>query len=158
MDAELITNWNDHDRSLQEVLVSASRTLRVFDEDLMRLKLERRDSAETLRAFLGASKDNSLVIVLRNAEPVRRESPRLMKLLALYPHSMTIIERHPHFAPLDDALLIADKRHALVRFHKDNVRSKCIIDDPKCCLPYVQRFDEIVREGGDPVNATILGL
>lgn len=158
MNAGLITSWNDHDRSLQEVLVSATRTLRVFDEDLGRLKLERRDNAEILRAFLGASKDNSLAIVLRNAEPVRRESPRLMKLLTMYPHCMTILERHAYLAPLNDALLIADDRHALIRFHKDNVRSKCIIDDPKSCLPYVQRFDEILREGGDSVSATILGL
>jgi hypothetical protein len=158
MNAGLITNWTEHDRSLQEVLVSASRTLRVFDEDLGRLKLERRDSAEILRSFLGASRDNSLVIVLRNAEPVRRESPRLMRLLTMYPNSMTILERHPHLAPLNDALLIADSRHALIRFHKDNVRSKCIIDDSKSCLPYVQRFDEILREGGDPVSTTILGL
>jgi hypothetical protein len=158
MNAGLITNWTDHDRSLQEVLVSASRTLRIFDEDLGRLKLERRDSAEILRSFLGASRDNSLVIVLRNAEPLRRESPRLMRLLATYPNNMTILKRPPHLAPLNDAVLIADSRHALIRFHKDNVRSKCIIDDSKSCLPYVQRFDEILRESGDPVSTTILGL
>ena len=158
MSAELITSWTEHDRSLQRILLLASQSFLVFDADLARLKLERSDNAELLRGFLAAGAQHSLQIVLRNAEPLRRGSPRLMKLLATYPQNMTIIECPPHLAGLDDSLFIADNRHALVRFSKDYPRARMIIDDATECAPYVHRFAEIINEGGEQICATTLGL
>jgi hypothetical protein len=158
MNAELITDWEKHDSSLRIVLALASRTLLIFDEDLSRLNLERPDSAEILRRFLASDINNRLQILVRNAEPFRRESPRLMKLLEDYPETMTVYECSPHLSSQNDAMLIADDRHALIRFHKDNVRSKIIIDNIEECAPYARRFEEITNEGGEQVSATTLGL
>jgi hypothetical protein len=55
-------------------------------------------------------------------------------------------------------LFIADDRHALIRFHKDNERAKVIIDNAKECQPYIYRFEEIFNEGGEQISATTLGL
>lgn len=158
MSAELITSWSEHDRALQRILLLAAQTIRVCDDDLARLNLERSDTAELLRGFLAAGGQRSLQIVLRNAEPLRRVSPRLMKLLATYPQHMTIIESPPQVASLSDSLFIVDDRHALVRFSKDYPRAGIIIDDAAECAPYVQRFAEIINEGGEQISATTLGL
>ena len=158
MNSELITNWAEHDSSLQKILLLASQTLRIFDEDLVKLKLERPANAETLHQFLGADRRNSLQIIVKNAEPVRRNSPRLMKLLATHTQNMTILEGPQQLALLNDSLVIADGKHALVRFHKDNERAKAIFDNAEECMPYRLRFEEILKEGGEQVSATTLGL
>ena len=55
-------------------------------------------------------------------------------------------------------MFIVDGQHALIRFHQDNVRSKRLDDDSNECQPYSQRFAEILREGGEQISATTLGL
>jgi len=71
---------------------------------------------------------------------------------------MTLIECPKHLASLNDSMLIADDRHALIRFHLDHARAKAIIDSTEECLPYVLRFKEITKEGGEQISATPLGL
>ncbi len=158
MSSELLTTWAEHDSFLHKVLLLASQSLRVFDEDLSKLKLEHPNNAEALRQFLSTDRQNRLQIVVKDAEPLRRGSPRLMKLLATYPQNMTILECPSHLASLDDALFIADEKHALIRFHKDHARAKVIINSTEECRPYVHRHDEILKEGGEQVCATTLGL
>ncbi len=158
MNPELITNWSEHDSFLQKILMLASKTLRIFDPDLSKLKLEQPGSAETLRLFLNADRQRTVSVVVKNAELFRRDCPRLMKLLATYPQNMAVIECPLHLASLNDSMLIADDKHALIRFHTDNVRSKAIIDNAEECIPYVYRFKEIMKEGGEQICATTLGL
>ena len=158
MTPELITNWTDHDSHLQKVLLLATRTLRIFDEDLSRLGLEKPENAYFLRRFLTNDRHNRLTVVVRNADPFRRNSPRLMRLLGDFPDAMTFCECAPQLVTLNDAMILADGSHALIRFHKDHVRSKAIIDNADECRPYVLRFEEILKEGGTPVTTTTLGL
>jgi hypothetical protein len=158
MSAELITSWSEHDSSLQRILHLAAQSLCIFDDDLARLKLERPDNAALLRALLAAGGERTLQIVLKNPDPLRRASPRLMQMLATYPQCMTVIECPPHVAALADSLFIVDRRHALVRFSRDYPRCKAIIDDAVQCAPYVHRFAQIIDEGGEQISATTLGL
>ena len=158
MNPQLLTNWSDHDDYLQKVLLLATRTLRIFDEDLTRLGLEKPENAFFLRRFLAGDRQNTLVIVVRNADPLRRNSPRLMKLLSDFPGAMTIHESVPQLVALNDAMVLADNGHALIRFHKDHARCKVVIDNADECRPYILRFEEILKEGGTPISATTLGL
>lgn len=158
MSMTLTTHWSEHDASLHEILQLLSASLSIFDADLLRLRLERPEHVETLRAFLGKSTRNRIRIVLKDAEPFRRESPRLFKLLATYPKQMNVVQCPEHLRSMNDALFIVDDRHALIRIHKDNARSRIIIDDKPGCAPYVQRFLDIENEGGESVSATTLGL
>lgn len=158
MSTELTTHWSEHDASLLTILRLLSESLTIFDEDLTKLHLEQPDNIEILRKFLADGKRNLVRIVLKNAEPFRRNSPRLFKLLGTYPEQMNVVQCPEHLLSLNDALFIVDEKHALVRFHKDNARSRVIIDDSEACAPYVLRFGEISREGGESVSATTLGL
>jgi len=158
MSSELISSWADYDGALQKVLLLASRTLRIFDDDLSKLKLEGRENSESLRRFLSARQASSLCIVLKDAEPLRRHSPRLMKLLTNYPQQMSVIECPLHLASFNNSLCLADDRHALVRIHQNHARARIIINSTPDCAPYLQQFETILNEGGEPISATTLGL
>ena len=158
MQPELITSWSDHDKHVKKILLLAKRSLRVFDEDLVRLGLENAENASILRRFLASDRNNTLRIILRDGDPFRRNSPRLFRLLGDYPASMVVIECPPLSGTPNDTMLIADDSHALIRFHKDQVRSKVLIDDSAECQSYLLRFREIQNEGGSAISATTLGL
>ena len=49
MQPGLITSWSEHDSHVQGILLLAKRTLRIFDENLARLGLERAENALILR-------------------------------------------------------------------------------------------------------------
>jgi hypothetical protein len=158
MTTELISNWAEHDVALRRILPEVSRSLRIFANDLTRLDLEHPEIADSLRHFLAADAQNSLKIVLRNSESFSRNSPRLTNLLRSYPERMTVIAAPDHLASLSDSIVLVDDQHALIRFHQDHVRSKLIFDDTVECRPYIQRFEAIIREGGEAISATTLGL
>lgn len=159
MASKLITTWSEHDSAVQEILDLSPTTLLVFDDNLSPLKLERPARIAALRRLLSARQPTTrLTIVVQKADFVRQYSPQLMDLLGVHSPALTIIQSPPHLARLKDSLLIADGRHALVRFHQEQPRSRLIIDDSEECAPYQQRFDEILDEGGDPLSPMTLGL
>lgn len=159
MPSKLITTWSEHDSAVQEILDLSSTTLLVFDESLSPLKLERGARIAALRRLLSARQAATrLSIVVQKPDFVRQYSPQLMDLLTVYSPTLTILQAPPHLDSLKDSLLIADARHALVRFHRDHPRARLIIDDSEEVAPYQQRFEEILGEGGDPLSPTTLGL
>ena len=158
MASELITSWGEHGDSLTRLLLLASKSVCVFDQDLEKLRLEDSCNAELLQGFLAADNHHQLQIALRNAAPMQRNCPRLMRLLAIHSANMSVIACPDHLSSLNDSLLIVDDRHALIRFHQDHVRGKIIVDNPEECASYVNRFADIRREGGESISATTLGL
>jgi len=159
MNPGLITDWTEHDNAVQKVLLLATHTLRIFDKDLTRLRLEKPENVFFLRRFLSRDRQSTLTIIVRDAEPFRRNSPRLMALFSDYPHAMQIYECPPSLATgLKDNMLLSDTSHALIRFHEDHARSRTIIDNMRECRPYILRFEEIIREGNTALSPTTLGL
>jgi hypothetical protein len=158
MNAEMVTQWSEYGSAVQKTLFLATDSLRIFDPDLVRLNLETRENALFLRDFLASAPRVRLQIVLRNAEPFRRSSPRLFQLLRDFPHRMQVWECAPQLLNMTDATLLSDDRHAVIRFHQDHARSRVIIDDAGACRGHHTRFDEILAEGGTPISATTLGL
>jgi hypothetical protein len=158
MNTELITHWSEYDIAVQKILHLATRSIRIFDPDLAKLKLESRENALLLRQFLSTVPHNTLQIVLRNADLFRNNSPRLFKLLTDFPHAMQVWECASSLKKLTDAIFLSDDRHALIRIHEDHARSRVIIDSANESSRYLTRFEEILAEGGTPISATTLGL
>lgn len=159
MTSKLFTTWSEYNEATQELLERSTETLEIFDEDLSSLQLERPARMAALRGLLDSHRyTRRLTIVVRKADFVRQYSPQLMNLLSAYAPALTITESPPHLGTLEDSLLIADGRHALVRFHRDHARARLIIDDTGECAPFLQRFHEIVAAGGEPLSPTTLGL
>jgi hypothetical protein len=153
--SELTTTWSEHDAALSRILELAESSLSIFDADLARF--ERPDNAAILQRFLSA-REHRVRIVVRNAAPLRENSPRLWKLLGIYDTAMTVFECPESLVELTDSFVIADDRHGLVRFHEDQPRCKTIVNDALECKPYVQRFEDLVGECGVTVGTTTLGL
>ena len=158
MATELITSWSDHDAALLSLLSAARSRLRIIDDDLSRLALERRETALLLERLLVAERSNSVSIALRDVSILRTARPRLMRLLTTFPQQMRIFELAAEAASAVASLLLADDRHALLRFVTDQARARLIVDDPAQCAPYVNQFTQIVGNKGTPVSATTLGL
>lgn len=159
MTSKLLTTWSEYDGATQEILDRSTATLEIFDEDLSSLKLERALRIAALCALLDSHRyPRRVTIVVRKADFVRQSCPQLMKLLRVHAPALTITESPPHLGTPEASLLIADGRHALVRFHRDLARARLIVEDTGESAPFLQRFNEIVAAGSEPLSPTTLGL
>lgn len=158
MARELITSWGDFQTAFDRLLAIAERKICIYDEDLGHLRLDSANHLDALKRLLGNTPPGNVRLALRNAEPLRREQPRLITLLADYSHCLAACQTPPHLAHLRDSLILVDDRHGLVRFERDLPRSKLLLDEVEELKPYLARFEEIWNEGGEAVSATTLGL
>ncbi len=159
MASRLITTWSAYDDAVDQLLARSPATLLIFDQDLSSLKLERPPRIAALARLL-ATRDpqQRLTIVVQNAAFVRQYSPQLLQLLRFHQPTLAILQAPPQLDSLRDSLLVADARHALVRFDHAQARARLFLDDTEACAPWVRRFEEIVATGGEPIASTTLGL
>ena len=158
MARELITTWNDYQSALDRLLAIACHALYIYDEDLAHLKLESPDRLGELKRILKHGQPDTLQIAVRNATRLRQDSPLLLGLLETFSHCSSARETPDSVSHLRDSMIIADGKHALIRFEKDLPRSKLLIDEPEELRPYINRFSEIWDEGGEGVSSNTLGL
>ena len=97
-------------------------------------------------------------IALRNTAPLQQRQPLLQRLLTTYSHNSAVQQTPEQLSHLRDSMILVDDAHALIRFDRDQPRSKLLIDEPEEVMPYRRRFEEIWAEGGTPVGTTTLGL
>ena len=158
MSRELITSWGDYQTAIDRLLSIARQKIRAYDEDLAQFKLESASRMAKLWEIIQGRQPDCLLIIVRNAEPLRQHHPILMKLLADFGHLAHARQSPDHLAHLRDSMLLIDDTHALIRFERDLPRSKLLIDEPDELRPYCKRFAELSGEGGDLIIATPLGL
>lgn len=156
MSRELITTWSDYQAAMERLLALANREILIYDEDLHELRLESASRLAHVQRLLGAG--STLRIALRNAAPLYQRHPQLLKLLGLYSHRAAAQQTPEQLNHLRDGMILVDGKHGLIRFDREQPRSKLLIDEAEALRPYAQRFAEIWSEGGDPVSATTLGL
>ena len=158
MARELITTWSDYQSAIDRLLAMTSQSLCIYDEDLGQLKLETPSRLKELKRILQEDGRDTLQIAVRNATLLRQHAPLLLGLLTTFSHRATAQETPPNIAHLRDCMMIADGRHALIRFERDLPRSKLLTDEAEELKPYLNRFGEIWTEGGEPITNTTLGL
>lgn len=158
MARELITSWADYQMALDRLLAMATRKICIYDEDLTALKLESAPRLSALTRLLKAGREDSLQVALRDTQPVNAQCPQALRLIGTYSHLSNIHETPPQLSHLRDSMILVDNKHALIGFEKDLPRSKLLIDEVDQVRPYVARFIEIWREGGEPVSGNPLGL
>lgn len=156
--SEVMTTWQDYEEALDLVLLRARNELAIFDRDLERLWLDRPQRIEQLRRIVLPRNKNSLRIVVRESEHLLTRHPRLARLLDEGSHQFSLRRASDNLAQLTDSFVIADRRHALVRFHEDHARSRLIEDDADKVMPYLKRFEEIWQDGGTAISARATGL
>ncbi|HSN63764.1 MAG: hypothetical protein WA787_09595 [Azonexus sp.] len=158
MSRELFTSWADYQSAIDHLLSLAAKRIWIYDEDLGMLHLETAERIEMLKRPLASTRQDCLRIALRNTAPLQQRQPLVQRLLAMHSHNSAAQQTPEQLNHLRDSMILVDDVHALIRFDRDQARSKLLIDEPEEVMPYRRRFEEIWAEGGIPVATTTLGL
>lgn len=159
MARELITSWGDYQTAIDRLLSIAVRKIAIYDEDLGLLRLDSPSRRNELKRVLHGGASASLIrVAVRNAEPVRQEQPLLMNLLADFGHCLFARQTPPQLAHLRDTIILIDDTHGLIRFERDQARSKLLLDEAEELKPYFSRFEEIWADSAETISTTTLGL
>jgi len=158
MSRELITDWGTYQASFDQLLGLAKHQLFIYDEDLAQLRLDQPSRLKQLKRLLSNLQPDSIRIALRNTEPLRRQQSHLIQFLSPHSHIITIQETSPQLGNLRDAMVLVDNQHGLIRFDREQVRSKLLLDETNDIRPHLLRFEEIWKEPGNVLSATTLGL
>lgn len=157
MTSTLLTSYGDYDAAVDLALALAETRLDIFDHDLSRLKLEQPSRHAALVRLLSAP-HHQLRIVVQNGAAVVASHPRLMRLLETHGHHFSLVAADEKLQHLSDSMLLADRRHALLRFHREQPRGKMLEDEEEAVTPYERKFQSILDEGGSPLSPRIAGL
>jgi len=139
----LLTSETAYRQACDAVLRRAESEILIFDRDLVALRLEEKARIEALTKFLRMDGLRRIRIVLHDPEPVERNAPRLMQLVARFSRVIDIRQSPENLRHLADTHLLADESHGVRRFHADQPRSALIVDDPAYLHPWRQRFEEL---------------
>lgn len=144
--------------AIEMILASAQHRLCIFDQDLRRGDFSSLKKYELLRSFLSSHINSQLIIVLQSTEFFREKCPRLMELLEIYGHKMTVYETNSTVKHAKDCFILADDSHYIKRIHIDQARFRYAFDDAITVDGLKSRFEELLEATQDSVSPTTIGL
>lgn len=144
--------------AIEEVIDRAERTLHIFDIDLAAGGYNTVQRFEAIRDFLVRSRMGSLVVVLHETAYLERHCPRLINLLKLYSHRISILKTHEHGRVASDPFVIADEAHYVHRFHVEGAQALLAFEDHAGARALEERFQQLMGTASPAVSATTLGL
>jgi hypothetical protein len=147
----------EYEAALDTVLAKAQRSIRIFEHALGRA-YNSPQRLELLRRFLLASRRNRLQIVVHEPQTIDRNCPRILNLLRLHSHAISIHETHSNAKSVYDPFTVVDDHSFVHRFHFDEMRGLLALDDPIGTHALAERFDEIWEASSPTVPATTIGL
>jgi hypothetical protein len=136
----------------------ARHSIRVFDADLSGTGWNNAARADKIVAFLRATRNARLDIVVHDTGWIERSCPRLTRLLKVRGHAITIRRTGEHAKHAMDPLMIVDDQHYLHRLHIAQPRAVLGIVEPDAAKPLVERFEAIWSSSEPGLSATVLGL
>lgn len=148
----------DYRAALDRVLALAAREIRIFDPDLVAMRLDESARIDALTRFLLGAPDRRISIVVHDPEPAEKHMPRLLNLLARHSHAVTVRRSPDNLRHLADAHLLADDRHGVRRFHVTQPRSALIEDDRDYIHPWWDRFGELWESSQSCLGTSVSGL
>ena len=155
---KLMTTEADYRAGCAEVLRLAEREIRIFDRDLLAIRLDEPQQADRLGAFLSSDRSRQVRIVLHEPETVRKHAPRVMQLLARFSHQMETREIPDNLRHLADTHMLVDNRHGVRRFQFDQPRSALMVEDSPAISPWWDRFSELWEQSHHCLGAHTSGL
>lgn len=144
--------------AIDELIDLARQRLQVFDIDLAQGGWNSALRADRLAAFLRRNRKARVEMIVHDPRWLEGSCPRLLALLKLHSHAITIYRTGPEARSAMDPLLIVDSRHFLHRFHIDQPRAALAIEQPVLARPLIMRFEQIWTTGEPGLSASVLGL
>ena len=145
-------------QAVDRLLASPGRELRVFDPDLQALRLNDVARVERLTRFLAASRTRRVFIAVHDTDPLTRNSPRMMALLARYAHAIQVNRTHEEIRNIQDSFLVLDQAHYVRRPVAQFFRGALGLHDETEALAMRERFQEIWAASFPGASSTTLGL
>lgn len=145
-------------QAIDTVIAAASGEIRIFDRDLTRVAIDRKNVADSLESFLAADRQRRLRIVVHDSEPCERYQPRVQALLRRFGQSIEIRQSPDELRNLQECYLLADNQQAALRFNLNQPRGKIVLDDPETVRPWWDRFDDLWLLSTPCLSPTRLGL
>jgi len=136
----------------------AQRTIDVFDVDLSGMGWNAAARVEKIVAFLRASANARLRIVVHDTGWIERSCPRLTNLLKYHGNVVSMLRTGEDAKHAMDPLVIVDDAHFLHRFHVSSPRAALTIGNPQSAHALVERFGAIWASAEPGLTATTLGL
>ena len=144
--------------AIDELIALARQRLQIFDVDLSGGGWQTAARAEKLAAFLRRSPDARIDLIAHELRWFEASCPRILALLKMHSHAITVYRTGSEARNAMDPLLIADGKHFLHRFHIDHPRASFAIEQPQLARPLVMRFEQIWATGEPGLSATVLGI
>ena len=154
----ILLGERNYDAATLMVIKRAEKELLIFDPNLSRGDYQGSAVTEALRQFLAKSPANKLVIVVHDKSFIAERCARLLNLLKVYGHVVTIYETANSSKTALDAFVLADKSHYLRRFHVDQARFKYVFDDVAETNALLERYEQIVDGATVSSLSTHVGL
>ena len=155
---QIITGEYLYSDAINLILANAERELLIFDQDLSHGDFASKKKFELFQAFLNKSPSNQLIIILQNKDFFLNKCPRLIDLLTIYGHKMTVYETNETAKHAKDCFILADDKHYVKRIHIDQARFRYGLDDLTTSGILNGRFKELLDATQEAVTITKLGL
>lgn len=155
---EIIVGEQHYAEAINIILASAERELLIFDQDFSHGDFASKQKYALFQQFLNKSPSNHLTIVLQNTAFFQEKCPRLLDLLSIYGHKMTVYETNGSVKHAKDCFILADDQHYIKRIHIDQARFRFGLNDLATASLLNTRFKELLEATHDMVSMTKLGL
>jgi hypothetical protein len=147
----------EYEAIVDELIPQTQRIIRVFDRSLSRA-WNASSRHEMLRQFLLANRQNRLLIVLHDAEPIERECPRVVDLVRQFGSAVRIHQTLSLARQIYDPFVVFDANHYLHRFHYRFLRAAQGTNDLVGTQQLLDRYAEIWEASALAVSAGASGL
>lgn len=155
---QIMTGEQIYSEAINIVLASAERELLIFDQDLSHGDFASKQKFELFQQFLSKSPSNQLTIVLQDTSFIINKCPRLLDLLTIYGHKMTVYETNSSAKHAKDCFVLADNKNYVKRIHIDQARFRYGLDDLATASLLNTKFKELLKTTHDVVTISRLGL
>jgi hypothetical protein len=119
----------EYEAALDTALAKAQRCIRIFEHTLGR-GYNSPQRFDLLRSFLLASRRNRVLIVVHEPHTIDRNCPRVLNLLRLHSHAISIQETHENAKSVYDPFTVVDDHSFVHRFHFDEAHSLALMTRP----------------------------
>lgn len=150
--------YEGYRQAVASVVDLAESHIAVLDPDLKETRLESVRGTAALARLLAARRDARVRLVLHRTDHVERDCPRLLALLRRQSHAIDIRQTPPDLRQITDCFVLADGRHAAIRFHADHARGKLLLHQVQEVGDWQRQFDELWDLSSPVLAPTTLGL
>lgn len=155
---QIIVGERLYAEAINIILASAEHELLIFDQDLSHGDFSSKQKYDLFQQFLNKSPSSHLTIILQDSGFFQGKCPRLLDLLTIYRHKMTVYETNQSAKHAKDCFILADDQNYIKRIHIDQARFKYGLNDVATAGILNTRFKELLETTHDVVTISRLGL